>query len=74
MTNFDKLKDIKLGDWFKSVNGCDLTLSATVNLMYLETNCNNCPCSDRCGMSKIDSPFACKSVFQEWLLADSGVE
>ena len=67
MTNFDRLKDTKIGDWFKSINGNAISLSTMARLMYLETNCDICPCRERCGVIKIGSPSMCQSVFWGWL-------
>ena len=44
MTNFDKLKNTTINDWFTSVNGEEITLTDMSHLMYLETNCDSCPC------------------------------
>ena len=73
MTNFDKLKDTKLGEWFHSVNGEEMTLTDMAHLMYLETNCDSCPCRDACGVPKISSFSDCKNTILRWLNADADV-
>lgn len=71
MTNFDKMKNTKLGDWFESLNGGELDIIPMAHLTYLVTNCDSCPCCDRCHIIKNLSSSDCQAMLLRWLHADA---
>lgn len=72
MTNFDRLKNTKIGDWFEFVNGSNITLIPMLRLMYLNTNCDSCPCHDKCHIIKVYNPGDCSSMLSNWLTSEEG--